>query len=79
MCEHGDTVTLFVPVPDHLSHSGRAEWKLKPVDRCIAPIVQALIVAGIYTEGCCCGHGKSNGEIMLWDGRVLEVRQGAET
>ena len=28
-----------------------------PVDKCIAPIVQALNSAGIQTLGSCCGHG----------------------
>ena len=49
-------------------------WELKSVDRCIAPVVQALNDAGIYTSGCCCGHGEREGSILLHDGRELIVR-----
>lgn len=32
------------------------------VDACIAPLVQMLNDYGIETLGCCCGHGKEDGE-----------------
>ncbi len=73
MCQHGDEVILRVPMPAHLSHTGAFRWADKGVDRCIAPIVQALNDAGIYTANCCCGHGKANGEIILHDGRILQI------
>lgn len=75
MCAHDDTVPLYVPIPANLSHTGRPRWDIKGVDRCIAPIVQALNQAGIYTSGCCCGHGESDGTINLHDGRVLIIRR----
>ncbi|MEK4824565.1 hypothetical protein NSS71_08400 [Niallia sp. FSL W8-0951] len=34
-----------------LSHGGI------PVDSCIGEEMEELIVKGIYTLGCCCGHG----------------------
>lgn len=74
MCRHGDTVNLTVTVPAHLSHTGRARTTVKGIDRCIAPIVDALNTAGIATASSCCGHGKHPGSILLADGRVLEVR-----
>jgi hypothetical protein len=45
------------------------------VDSCIAPIVIALNKAGVKTRACCCGHGKSNGNILLADGRWLEIHK----
>lgn len=73
MCQHGDTVTLRVPIPAWLSHDGVFRWEDKAVDRCIAPIVQALNNAGIYTANSCCGHDESDGTIILHDRRVLTI------
>ena len=73
MCKHGDEVLLRVPIPANLSHTSEFHWDVKAVDSCIAPIVDALNKAGIYTSGCCCGHGKEKGTIFLHDGRVLEI------
>lgn len=77
MCNHGDTVMLCVNIPAHLSHTGAARWDMKAVDRCIAPLVEALNAAGILTASSCCGHGETDGEIMLQDGRTLRI--GAAT
>lgn len=74
MCKRGDEVVLMVPIPAELSSTGKFRWDKKAIDRCIAPIVQALNDAEIYTAGCCCGHGKSDGSIILHDGRELIVR-----
>lgn len=74
MCDHGTMVPLLVPIRGDLSHSGEFEWKTKPVDVCIAPIVEALNKAGIHTLSSCCGHGESVGEIPLMDGRSIVVR-----
>ena len=73
MCKHGDEVLLRVPVPANLSHTGEMCWDTKAVDACIAPIIQALNDAGIYTAGCCCGHGETDGNIILHDGRTLTI------
>lgn len=75
MCDHGDEVLVRVPIPARNSHNGKAHWKVTPVDRCIAPIVRALIAGGIHTSGCCCGHGKEPGNILLHDGRELIVHE----
>ena len=66
-------IILNVLIPANLSHTGNFHWALKPVDKCIAPIVQALNDAGIYTAGCCCGHGETDGNIILHDGRLLTI------
>lgn len=75
MCAWGDSVDLLVPIPAHLSHTGKFRWDMKGVDRCLAPIVQALNNAGIYTANCCCGHGRGDGVIVLHDGRELVIRE----
>ena len=41
------------------------------IDYCIHPIVAALNAAYIRTTASCCGHGASDGLIMLEDGREL--------
>ena len=82
MCKHGTDEDVLVYIPAHLSHTGRGRFDTKPVDKCLAPIVRALVNHGIYTTGCCCGHGKSNGSITLLDGRELIVvskQRGVET
>ena len=73
MCKWGTSVELNVLIPAALSHTGEARWTIKPIDSCIAPIVDALNRAGIYTAACCCGHGKSSGSIWLHDGRELVI------
>jgi tRNA(Phe) wybutosine-synthesizing methylase Tyw3 len=73
MCQWNDTINCRVLVKAHLSHTGSDRWAIKPVDRCIADIVQALNDAGIYTASSCCGHGKIPGSILLYDGRELVI------
>ena len=74
MCDWGDDVDLLVPIPAGLSHTGEFRWDVKPIDRCIAPIVKALNDSGIYTSNSCCGHGRGDGVISLHDGRTLIIR-----
>ena len=73
MCEHGTYEHVLVYIPARLSHSGEARFDIKPIDKCIAPIVRALTNTGIYTVQSCCGHGKCDGQIDLLDGRILKV------
>ncbi|HNT30338.1 MAG TPA: hypothetical protein PKL83_05290 [bacterium] len=72
MCEWGTDkiVKLYKPMPV----SGRNEIA---VDSCLADLVQALNNAGIETTGCCCGHGKGDGDIQLADGRILIIKRAA--
>lgn len=79
MCEHGDTIQTRVLIPAHGSHTGKARWDTKPVDRCIQPIVAALIAEGVFTSGACCGHGEGDGEIILTDGRTLVIKPPKDT
>lgn len=73
MCNFGDDVVLLVPIPIELSHTHEFRWDWKGIDSCIAPIVEALNDAGIYTSQSCCGHGKEDGTIFLHDGRILSI------
>jgi len=74
MCEWGNEILMTVTVPAHLSSTGNDKQKQVGIDACIAPIVQALIDAGIPTASSCCGHGKEPGCILLCDGRKLIIR-----
>lgn len=78
MCEHGNTVDCCVPVPADLAFEGELTWKMKPVDACLAPIVDALNRGGVLTRSCCCGHGKTPGEIVLHDFTVLRVQRTSD-
>lgn len=52
--------------------------RTRGIDSCIAPIVAALNAGGIPTIGSCCGHGKSDGDILLADGRMLVIKTRVE-
>lgn len=67
MCTQGDTVVLTV-------HERPVD-----VDRCIAPLVQALNEAGLRTIASCCGHGRRPGQVALADGREVFVVPDYET
>lgn len=73
MCEWGDNISLKVPIMPEVSHTGQFRWDIKSIDRCLAPYVQALNDAGLFTGGCCCGHGQPGQDkyIGLHDGTVL--------
>ena len=73
MCKWGTTVPVEVIVPADQSHTGQDRPTTKPIDACIAPLVEALNEAGIRTDGSCCGHGKADGWIALHDGRKLTI------
>lgn len=73
MCEWGDCVAVRVRVAADLSCTGRSKWKRMQIDRCIAPLVQALQQGGVNMLGSCCGHGKREGYIHLDDGRCLLI------
>lgn len=47
--------------------------RIRDIDTCIAPIVQALNNTGVATIACCCGHGKRPGNIALTDGREIII------
>lgn len=74
MCDWGDTVNVEVTIPADLSHTSKARKAVKPIDRCIAPLVAALEKQGIVMRSSCCGHGKGVGVINLNDSRVCIVR-----
>ena len=79
MCEYENDIKLELDTPEYLSCTGRernGEWK--KIDACIAPLIKALNDFGIRTVSSCCGHGKGNGYIDLWDGRLLEIHKDGD-
>ena len=72
MCQ-GVTRDILVPIAADLSHTGVRRWALKPVDKCIARLVEALNAAGCFTRTSCCGHGRADGSILLEDGSQIVV------
>ena len=73
MCKWCTEETFLLPIPAHLSHSGKKYMKEVPIDKCIAPIVKALNDADIETIASCCGHDKGHGTIDLVDGRRIMI------
>lgn len=74
MCQ--ETVDCQVTIKGSHAHEGVDTIKTKPIDACIADIVQALEAAGIHMYSSCCGHGSdAGGEIALADGRNLRITQ----
>lgn len=66
-------VVMELTIPADLSSTGEAKQKLCGIDACIAPIIKALNDGGVATIGCCCGHKRRPGDILLADGRVLII------
>jgi len=72
MCDKTEIVN--VKILADLSCTGKEKWKNAKIDKCIAPIVKALQVAEIDMRGSCCGHGRTDGEIPLQDGRTIIIK-----
>jgi hypothetical protein len=49
------------------------------IDKCIHPLVKALNDVGMATIASCCGHGRTNGNIALRDGREIIIVPDYET
>ena len=73
MCKWGVHEKVRVKIPADLSSTKKEKWKDVGIDKCIAPLVQALQESGIDMRGSCCGHGKKLGVIHLQDERVLVI------
>jgi hypothetical protein len=73
MCEWGTSEIVIVTIPATLSHTGTSYKKQAKIDKCIAPLVRALENTGLLMTASCCGHGKTNGQINLQDGRTLII------
>jgi len=65
-CCNIGTYGCTVPMP--------IKGRRQDVDLCIADIVAALNAANITTVASCCGHGKIDGNILLEDGRIINIR-----
>lgn len=67
------TRECLVCIPAHLSHTGKKRWAMKPVDSCMADVIDAFNDIGMLTSSCCCGHGVAPGSIMFHNGLVFEI------
>ena len=76
-CEHCDEVGGQKTVENQVCMP--INGRVRCIDWCIHPTVAALNAAGIRTTNSCCGHGTSNGDIMLEDGRVLIIHPETPT
>ena len=73
-------ILVKVTIPADLSYTKQVRTDEKPIDKCLADIVNALQKSGIFMRSSCCGHGKGkgHGEILLEDGRILQIHRRAE-
>lgn len=72
MCEHNNSEV--VQLPDHI-HPDK-EVRSVSLDRCIADAIKALWAADVQTLGCCCGHGRSNPDVVIATGiEAAEIRK----
>lgn len=76
LCAHCDRaeVLMEVTILAHLAHDRQQRQALKGVDACIVDVVRALNDGGVVTTSSCCGHGRSDGSILLADGREIVLR-----
>lgn len=81
MCEWGtyENCTVWICAKD--SPSGEGFWANKPVDACLAPLINAFNDLGFLTRSCCCGHGKRPFSIVFHNGFELigDLYPSAET
>ena len=60
MCKYNTLKTITLAYPRKNSDRTRIF-----VDKCIAPLIQLLNKYKIHTLGCCCGHDKGEGGILI--------------
>jgi len=71
MCKEGNFTLVSVPSINMQDPDRLTTWSEQPIDDCLVPFVEALNAKGIYTQQCCCGHGRHKGTIQLYDGRLM--------
>lgn len=70
MCKWGTDIKINLAYPRE--HSKRT---YAYVDSCIAPLVQLMNDLKIHTVGCCCGHYKGEGSILIiQDDKQIEIK-----
>jgi hypothetical protein len=65
LCAHGITKTVILNKPRENSGKMRVQ-----VDKCIAEEIQKLNKEGIWTFGCCCGHGMVEKSILIHESSI---------
>ena len=71
MCKWGTTKKVHV-IRRNNSHV-KDGWHEKHVDSCLANLIQEMNNHGILTLGCCCGHSKTKGSLII-DKEQCEIR-----
>lgn len=75
MCKYGITEKVLVPVAlkpgQDLNLKESYVWEERLVDQCLANLISNLNSSGIWTQDCCCGHGKFVSDILLHNGKLL--------
>jgi len=71
VCKHGDEVPLKVTILAEASYTGEEREDIKPIDKCLAPLVKMLNRYGIKTCACCCGHGRTKKSWVMIDSRNI--------
>jgi hypothetical protein len=64
VCVHGTYTEVFVI----------DKGKAVKVDACIADEIREINEAGVYTAGCCCGHGNGDPHALIHGGSVEHAR-----
>ncbi len=59
---------IALPIPEHMKEINGGFYTSKThvyIDLCLVEEIQNLWSKGIHTFGCCCGHGKQNGSVLV--------------
>ena len=63
MCKHNEFAYVWL------------DKKLIAIDRCIAPLILQLNLAGIKTSNSCCGHGKGYPNVICAPGTKESLKE----
>ena len=66
-------VILIPPFPNKPVGESEVPHKKVVIDFCIADVIQHIWKNGIYTLGSCCGHNKSNPNVILESNTTKET------
>lgn len=73
MCQYGQTKLCRVFINPQDSYTGKGRWTEKLIDACLVNQINQLNASGQLTRSCCCGHGKTEGTIILQDGSRISI------
>ena len=78
MCRYGTLRiiprdSLILPLDNYASPGWIENFEGIPVDSCISDEIEYLILSGVRTLGCCCGHYRSNSATCLIHKESLDL------